>query len=62
DDEAAHVLAELKGVVSVISNAQEKFSKNGIVDFVALMQDEEINAEMKRAFGFSDKDSLNRHG
>ncbi|VTM93859.1 Uncharacterised protein [Raoultella planticola] len=27
DDEAAHVLAELKGVVSVISNAQEKFSK-----------------------------------
>lgn len=58
DDESAHVLAELKGVVSVISNAQEKFSKNGIVDFVALMQDEEINAEMKRAFGFSDKDSL----
>ncbi|CAH6884886.1 Restriction endonuclease [Vibrio chagasii] len=58
DDEAAHVLAELKGVVSIISNAQEKFSKNGIVDFVSLMQDEEINAEMKRAFGFSDKDSL----
>ncbi|KJF96279.1 AAA family ATPase [Photobacterium angustum] len=58
DDEAAHVLAELKGVVSIISNAQEKFNKNGIVDFVALMQDEEINAEMKRAFGFSDKDSL----
>ncbi len=58
DDEAAHVLAELKGVVSIISNAQEKFSKNGIVDFVALMQDEDINAEMKRAFGFSDKDSL----
>ncbi|MHA7228696.1 McrB family protein [Vibrio campbellii] len=58
DDEAAHVLAELKGVVSIISNAQEKFSKNGIVDFVALMQDEEINAEMKRAFGFSEKDSL----
>ncbi len=58
DDEAAHVLAELKGVVAIISNAQEKFSKNGIVDFVALMQDEEINAEMKRAFGFSDKDSL----
>lgn len=58
DDEAAHVLAELKGVVSIISNAQEKFSKNSIVDFVALMQDEEINAEIKRAFGFSDKDSL----
>ncbi|MCE4935197.1 McrB family protein [Aliivibrio fischeri] len=58
DDEAAHVLSELKGVVSIISDAKDKFSKNGIVDFVALMQDEEINTEMKRAFGFSDKDSL----
>lgn len=58
DDESAHVLAELKGVISIISGAQEKFNKNGIVDFVALMQDEEINTEIKRAFGFSDKDSL----
>ncbi|MEZ9640415.1 AAA family ATPase [Vibrio cyclitrophicus] len=58
DDEAAHVLSELRGVVSIISGAREKYNKNGIVDFVALMQDDEINAEMKRAFGFSDKDSL----
>lgn len=58
DDEAAHVLSELRGVVSIISGAKEKYNKNGIVDFVALMQDEEVNAEMKRAFGFSDKDSL----
>lgn len=58
DDEAAHVLSELRGVVSIISGAKEKYNKNGIVDFVALMQDDEINAEMKRAFGFSDKDSL----
>ncbi len=58
DDESAHVLSELKAVVSIISNAKDKFSKEGIVDFVKLMQDESINAEMKRAFGFSEKDSL----
>ncbi|GGX17145.1 AAA family ATPase [Undibacterium macrobrachii] len=58
DDESAHVLSELKAVVSIIASAQSKFSKDGIVDFVKLMQDEEVSAEMKRAFGFSDKDSL----
>lgn len=58
DDEAAHVLSELRGVVSIISGAKDKYNKNGIVDFVELMQDEDVNTEMKRAFGFSDKDSL----
>ena len=58
DDESAHVLSELKAVVRIITTAKDKFSKEGIVDFVKLMQDEGINAEMKRAFGFSDKDSL----
>lgn len=58
DDEASHVLAELKGVVSIITGAKEKYNKNGITDFIALMQDEDVNNEMKRAFGFSDKDSL----
>ena len=58
DDEASHVLAELKGIVSIITGAKEKYNKNGITDFIALMQDEDVNNEMKRAFGFSDKDSL----
>jgi energy-coupling factor transporter ATP-binding protein EcfA2 len=58
DDESAHVLSELKAVVNIISNAKTKYSQEGIVDFVKLMQDENVNAEMKRAFGFSDKDSL----
>lgn len=58
DDESAHVLAELRAVVSIISNAKVKYSKEGIVDFVKLMQDQDINAEMKRAFGFGDRDSL----
>jgi len=58
DDESAHVLSELKAIVSIITDAKAKYSKEGIVDFVKLMQDEEVNLEMKRAFGFSDKDSL----
>ena len=58
DDESAHVLSELKAVISIISDAKAKYSKEGLVDFVKLMQDEDVNAEMKQAFGFSDKDSL----
>ncbi len=58
DDESAHVLSELKAVVSIISDAKAKYDKDGVVDFVKLMQDEAVNAEMKRAFGFSEKDSL----
>lgn len=58
DDESAHVLSELKAVVSIISDAKAKYDQDGVVDFVKLMQDEAVNAEMKRAFGFSDKDSL----
>jgi len=58
DNEASHVLAELKAVVSIITDAKDKYIKGGVTDFVALMQDENVNAEMKRAFGFSDKDSL----
>jgi len=58
DNESAHVLSELKAVVSIISDAKSKYANEGVVDFVKLMQDENVNNEMKRAFGFSDKDSL----
>ncbi|WP_045403640.1 McrB family protein [Vibrio hyugaensis] len=58
DDESAHVLSELKAVVSIISDAKAKYDQDGVVDFVKLMQDEAVNTEMKRAFGFSEKDSL----
>ncbi len=58
DDESAHILSELKAVVAIISDAKAKYARDGIVDFVKLMQDKDVNAEMKRAFGFSDKDSL----
>jgi hypothetical protein len=58
DDESAHILSELRAVIGIIKGAKEKYNKEGIVDFIKLMQDEEVNSEMKRAFGFSDKDSL----
>ncbi|MGZ9898351.1 McrB family protein [Shewanella gaetbuli] len=58
DDEASHVLSELKGVNAVITAAKEKFNQGSITDFVGLMTDENINAEIKRAFGFSEKESL----
>jgi len=58
DDESAHVLSELRNVIEIIKGAQNKYKKGNIVDFVKLLQDEEINNELKRAFGFSDKDSL----
>ncbi|MGE4502510.1 MAG: McrB family protein [Thiomicrospira sp.] len=61
DNESAHVLSELKNVLNIITNSREKYQKDHIVDFVQLMQDEEVNAEMKRAFGFGDKDSLIRY-
>ena len=58
DDESAHILSEIKAVVAIISDARAKYSRDGIIDFVKLMQDKDVNAEMKGAFGFSDKDSL----
>ena len=58
DTESAHVLSELKHVIEIIRGAKDKYQKGDVVDFVKLMQDEEINTELKRVFGFSDKDSL----
>lgn len=58
DNESAHVLSELTHVIDIINDAKEKYQKNGITNFVKLMQDEDINNEMKRVLGFSEKDSL----
>jgi len=58
DDEFSHILSEFKNVLQLITNAKEKYGKEHIVDFSKLLQDDEINAELKRVFGFSDKDSL----
>jgi hypothetical protein len=53
-----HVLSELKAVVEIIQAGKEKYSQDGIVNFIALLKDEELNNHLRQAFGFSDKNSL----
>lgn len=56
--ESAHVLSELKAVVEIIQSGKEKYSQDGIVSFIELLKDENLNNHLRKAFGFSDKDSL----
>jgi hypothetical protein len=58
DSESAHVLSEIKHVIDIIRGAKERYQKDDSLTFVKLLQDEEINAELRRAFGFSEQDSL----
>jgi len=58
DDESSHVLSEFNNVLKLIDSAKDKYKKGNIVNFIELLQDIEINEELKRVFGFSDKDSL----
>lgn len=58
EDESAHVLSELKAVVEIIQAGKEKYSQDGIVNFIELLKDEELNYHLRQAFGFSDKNSL----
>lgn len=58
DDESSHVLSEFKHVLEIVDEVKSKYKKGNIINFVELLKDEEINLELKRIFGFSDKDSL----
>jgi len=58
EDESSHILSEFKNVMDAIEHVKEKYKKKNIVNFIQLLQDEEINKELTRVFGFSDKDSL----
>jgi len=58
EDESSHILSEFKNVMDTIEHVKEKYKKKNIVNFVKLLQDEDINSELTRIFGFSDKDSL----
>ena len=58
EDESAHILSEFKNVMDTIEYTKEKYKKKNIINFIQLLQDEEINKELTRIFGFSDKDSL----
>ena len=58
DDESSHVLSELKSVVNIIESIKNKYNHNGVTDFIKLLQNEELNNQLRQSFGFSDKDSL----
>ena len=58
ESESAHVLSELKAVVDVIQSTKDKYSEHGVVNFIELLKDEQLNSQLRLAFGFSDKDSL----
>lgn len=58
EDESSHVLSELKAVVELIQAGKEKYGQDGIVSFIELLKDQNINTHLRQAFGFGDKDSL----
>ncbi len=58
DSESSHVLSEFKNVLETIKSAKSKFNKNNLVSYLDILKDENVNNELKRVFGFSDKDSL----
>mgnify|MGYP003599883921 CR=1 FL=1 len=58
EDESSHVLSELKAVVDIIQSTKDRYSQDGVVNFIELLKDEQLNGQLRLAFGFSDKDSL----
>lgn len=58
DDESSHVLSELKTVVDIIQACKEKYNRNGVVKFIEILKDDDLNSQLRQAFGFGDKDSL----
>jgi len=58
DTESGHVLSEFNHVLDSIQSSKEKFKKENLVKYIDILKDEEVNNELKRIFGFSDKDSL----
>ena len=58
DTESGHVLSEFNNVLNTIESSKEKFKKNNLVKYIDILKDEDVNNELKRIFGFSDKDSL----
>lgn len=58
DGESSHVLSELKAVVDIIQSTKKKYSKDGVVSFIELLKDEQLNNQLRSAFGFGEQDSL----
>lgn len=58
EGESSHVLSELKAVVDIIQSTKKKYSKDGVVSFIELLKDEQLNSQLRSAFGFGEQDSL----
>jgi len=58
DVESTHVISEFENVLEAVKSAKEKFKKNHIVSYIDILKDGDLNNELTRIFGFSDKDSL----
>ncbi|MDK2762389.1 MAG: AAA family ATPase [Alteromonas macleodii] len=58
ENESSHVLSELKAVVEVIQSAKEKYQQGNVLNYIELLKDDDLNSQLRLAFGFSDKDSL----
>ena len=55
--ESIHIISEFNHVLTLIDEVK-KNSEKKIVTFIDIMKDEKVNEELKKLFGFGDKDSL----
>lgn len=58
EGESSHVLSELKAVVDIIQSTKNKYNKDGVISFIELLKDEQLNSQLRAAFGFGEQDSL----
>lgn len=58
EGESSHVLSELKAVVDIVQSTKKKYSKDGVISFIELLKDEQLNSQLRSAFGFGEQDSL----
>lgn len=57
DSESTHTISEFNHVLALIEEVK-KGSDKKIVTFMDILKDEKLNSELKKVFGFGDKDSL----
>ena len=57
DAESTHTISEFNHVLTLIDEIKKSSDKK-IITFIDILRDEKINSELKKVFGFGDKDSL----
>ena len=58
DEESNHVLSEFNNVIQAIEGLKEKYKKNDVTSFYDILQNSDINTELKNILGLSEKISL----